>query len=59
MARCEPVIEDQLLANYSNAQLADGKYQGNVSFECGSGWLLDGPNFTTCYYPRMWIPQPP
>ena len=58
-ARCAPIMEDHLQVSYTNLTLVDSKYQGNVSFDCDSGYILDGTGYSTCHHPGLWIPEPP
>ena len=52
-------MEDHLQVSYTNVTWVDGKYQGNASFGCDTGYILDGPGYSTCYNPGLWIPDPP
>ena len=60
-ARCASPVEPEshLQINHTDSQLSDGQYHGTVSFYCDSGYVIEGPNSSTCYFSGIWIPQPP
>ena len=50
--------DSHLQINHTDSQLNDGQFHGTVSFYCDSGYIMEGPNSSTCHFPGMWIPQP-
>ena len=44
---------------YGNAQLSNGKYYGNVTYECDAGYVLLGHRTIFCQRPGVWSPDPP
>ena len=41
---------------YGNAQLGNGKYYGNVTFECDAGYVILGFTTINCDHPDIWSP---
>ena len=59
IARCTSPVQPDSHLQINQSQQNNGQYIVTVSFYCDSGYVMEGPNSTTCHFPGMWIPQPP